>query len=140
MITNQIGNIWVISHPVFSSLFLLSDPEMCMNRALASALELQVRRSILYSVQWLCVCASAISTEKCVSVTHHCISTTTVGVLTSPWCQCCHRDSGAGRGLDKNDERERGRWRREIDTQSWERKKPWLVFDYLIRHFLSAHL
>lgn len=37
--------------------------------------------------------------RKCVSVTHRCISTTTVGVSTSLWCQCCHGDSGAEEGL-----------------------------------------
>lgn len=34
--------------------------------------------------------------RKCVPVTHRRISTT-VGVSTSPWCQCCHGD-GRGRG------------------------------------------
>lgn len=41
--------------------------------------------------------------RKCASVTHCCIATTTVGVSTSRWCQCCHGDGGAREGL---------RWRR----------------------------
>lgn len=88
--------------------------------------ELQARRSTLYSVQWLRVCVSAISTEKCVSACQWLIAVLAQQLWgCRPHCDVsvAMETVGRGRGLDKDEERERGRWWREIDALDWEREE-----------------
>ncbi len=100
--------------------------------------ELQARQSTLYSVQWLRVCVSAISTEKCVSACQWLIAVLAQQLWgCRPHCDVsvAMETVGRGRGLDKDEERERGRWWREIAALGWEGGK---ILDLCLRVFIHS--
>lgn len=114
-------NLWVV-------VILHSDPSMSINKAPVWSWAAHPC-SFLYSVQWLLMCVSAISTEKCVSVSQWLIDE----LPQQLWGCQPHNDVSVametveqGRGLDKDEERERGRWRWLWETDTWSReRKSW---------------
>lgn len=101
---------------LLSQIFLLhrvlsSKPQMCINIALRLLLSCKYPDPFLYSVQWLCVCVSAISTEKCVSVCQWLIAVLAQQLWgCRPHCDVsvAMETVGRRRGLDKDEERGEG--------------------------------